>query len=64
MSAGALFQAVLDRHPGASAFELEVEEANAKARGFYEKQGFSTVKRVSNCGDQDGIPTLIMRREA
>ena len=58
----ALFQAVLARHPDAAAIELEVEEANGKARGFYEKQGFEVIRRESNCGDQDGIPTLIMQR--
>lgn len=59
----ALFSVLLDRHEDAMAFELEVEEANEKARAFYEKQGFSILRRESNCGDQDGIPTLILRRE-
>ncbi len=47
----------------AEAIELEVEEKNTRAIGFYEKYGFSVNGRTENCGaEQSGIPALTMRK--
>lgn len=49
--------------PDATAMRLEVEAANAKAVGFYERQGFETVSRTENCGkEQSGIAALLMQK--
>lgn len=58
----ALLAAAINSLTEFSNLELEVEEANEKARRFYAKHGFEQVERKSNCGDQDGIPTLVLRK--
>ena len=55
--AKALFDAAKRRSPGV--LELEVNEANARARRFYEREGFAVVGRSVN--PQSGLPTLKMR---
>lgn len=57
-----LLNATLNQTDGATSMSLEVEEANSKARDFYAKHGFKQIERHSNCGDQDEIPTLILRK--
>jgi putative acetyltransferase len=59
-----LARALLDeakrRSPGA--VELEVNEANARALRFYEREGFDPVSRGSSA--LSGLPTLKMRWKA
>jgi putative acetyltransferase len=55
--AAALLDAAKRLAPGL--VELEVNEANGRARRFYERQGFQTVGRGSSA--QSGLPTLKMR---
>ncbi len=43
--------------------ELEVEEANAPARRFYERHGFRQVGTTPNCGAKNsGIPALVYEK--
>ncbi len=45
-------------------FMLEVEEKNATAIGFYEKQGYLKTGNVEDCGqDASGIPALIFTKK-
>jgi putative acetyltransferase len=59
-----LAQALLDeakrRSPGA--VELEVNEANARALRFYEREGFVSLSRSASA--LSGLPTLILRWNA
>lgn len=57
-----LLAAVLAKAASAKSVWLEVEEANERAQHFYAKHGFTEIERRSNCGDQDGIPTLILSK--
>jgi ribosomal protein S18 acetylase RimI-like enzyme len=60
---GMLLDEIIESFPDAMLFTLEVEEANARAIGFYASQGFVQVGRTENCGaDQSGIPALIFER--
>jgi ribosomal protein S18 acetylase RimI-like enzyme len=60
---GMLLDEIIESFPDATLFRLEVEEANAKAIGFYESQGFVQSGRTSNCGaEQSGIPALLFER--
>jgi ribosomal protein S18 acetylase RimI-like enzyme len=60
---GMLLDEIVESFPDATLFRLEVEEANAKAIGFYAAQGFEQTGRTANCGaDQSGIPALIFER--
>lgn len=52
----ALLDEAKRRAPGA--LELEVNEANARARRFYEREGFSVVGH--GCNAASGLPTLRM----
>ena len=55
-----LLDAVEDALTGAIVLELEVEEANVKARRFYARNGFVQTGMTSDCGVRDsGIPALI-----
>lgn len=58
----ALMKTALQETGPAKTVTLEVEEANTRAQRFYAKHGFELVERKSNCGDQDGIPTLVLSR--
>ena len=47
----------------AQTLALEVEEANAAARRFYERHGFTQVGATPNCGAQNsGIPALVYEK--
>ncbi len=60
---GMLLDEIIESFPDATLFRLEVEEANAKAIGFYVAQGFVQTGRTANCGaEQSGIPALIFER--
>jgi ribosomal protein S18 acetylase RimI-like enzyme len=60
---GMLLNEVIESFPDATLFRLEVEEANARAIGFYAAQGFKQAGRTSNCGAEgSGIPALIFER--
>lgn len=60
---GMLLEEIVESFPDASLFRLEVEQANARAIGFYRSQGFDQAGRTSNCGaEQSGIPALIFER--
>jgi ribosomal protein S18 acetylase RimI-like enzyme len=60
---GMLLDEVIDSFPDATLFRLEVEEANARAIGFYRSQDFDEVGRTENCGGGgSGIPALIFER--
>ena len=60
---GMLLDEIVESFPDATLFRLEVEEANAKAIGFYAAQGFQQMGRTANCGaEQSGIPALILER--
>ena len=60
---GMLLDEIIESFPDATLFKLEVEEANARAIGFYMSQGFVQSGRTANCGaDQSGIPALIFER--
>lgn len=60
---GMLLDEIVESFPDATLFGLEVEEANAKAIGFYAAQGFEQTGRTANCGaEQSGIPALIFER--
>jgi ribosomal protein S18 acetylase RimI-like enzyme len=49
--------------PDADSIRLEVEEANARAVGFYRAHGFAEAGRTANCGGgQSGIPALIYEK--
>jgi ribosomal protein S18 acetylase RimI-like enzyme len=49
--------------PLAQKMRLEVEEANDKAKAFYERNGYSQIGRTENCGRPDsGIPALIFEK--
>ena len=49
--------------PDADKMRLEVEEANAKAVGFYHQQGFAKVGQTADCGQAgSGIPAAIYER--
>ena len=58
--ARALLEEAKRRSPGA--VELEVNEANARALRFYEREGFDPVSRGSSA--LSGLPTLKMRWKA
>ena len=60
---GILLDEIIESFPDAALLKLEVEEANAKAIGFYVSQGFVQSGRTSNCGaEQSGIPALLFER--
>lgn len=60
---GMLLDEIIESFPDATLFRLEVEEANARAIGFYAAQGFEQAGRTANCGaEQSGIPALIFER--
>ena len=60
---GMLLDEIIESFPDATLFRLEVEEANARAIGFYASQGFVQTGRTANCGaEQSGIPALIFER--
>ena len=60
---GMLLDEIVESFPDATLFRLEVEEANARAIGFYAAQGFEKTGRTANCGaEQSGIPALIFER--
>ena len=60
---GMLLDEIIESFPDATLFKLEVEEANAKAIGFYLSQGFVQSGRTANCGaEQSGIPALLLER--
>jgi ribosomal protein S18 acetylase RimI-like enzyme len=60
---GMLLDEIIESFPDATLFRLEVEEANAKAIGFYVSQGFEQAGRTANCGAEgSGIPALIFER--
>ncbi len=60
---GMLLDEIVESFPDATLFKLEVEEANAKAIGFYLSQGFVQSGRTANCGaEQSGIPALLFER--
>jgi ribosomal protein S18 acetylase RimI-like enzyme len=60
---GMLLDEIVESFPDAMLFKLEVEEANAKAIGFYVAQGFEQTGRTANCGAEgSGIPALILER--
>jgi ribosomal protein S18 acetylase RimI-like enzyme len=49
--------------PDADLIRLEVEEANARAVGFYRAHGFTDAGRTANCGGgQSGIPAVIYEK--
>jgi putative acetyltransferase len=58
--AAALLDEAKRRSPGA--IELDVNEMNARARRFYEREGFSVIGRGFN--PRSGLPTLRMRWRA
>lgn len=60
---GMLLDEIIESFFDATRFTLEVEEANAKAIGFYRAQGFEQVGRTQNCGaNQSGIPAPVFER--
>lgn len=60
---GMLLDEIIESFFDATRFILEVEEANAKALGFYGAQGFVQVGTTQNCGVQNsGIPALVLER--
>ena len=60
---GMLLDEIIESFPDATLFRLEVEEANARAIGFYLSQGFVQSGRTANCGaGQSGIPALLFER--
>lgn len=60
---GALLESILEAFPGAARITLEVEPANRKACGFYERHGFRVTGASDDCGGMgDGIPSQIMER--
>ncbi|MEP9389409.1 GNAT family N-acetyltransferase [Mesorhizobium sp. KR9-304] len=60
---GMLLDEIIESFPDATLFKLEVEEANARAIGFYRLQGFVQSGRTANCGaEQSGIPALLFER--
>jgi ribosomal protein S18 acetylase RimI-like enzyme len=60
---GMLLDEIIESFFDATLFTLEVEEANAKAIGFYGAQGFVQVGTTQNCGAQNsGIPALVFER--
>ena len=60
---GMLLDEIIESFPDATLFRLEVEEANAKAIGFYLRRASSRCGRTANCGaEQSGIPALIFER--
>ncbi len=62
---GMLLDEMIESFPDAERFRLEVEEANAKALGFYLSQRFVQVGRTANCGAEgSGIPALVLERAA
>ena len=59
----ALFDEVAICFPEAREITLEVEEANGRARGFYEHLGFEQMGQSEDCGSAGfDIPALIYRR--
>ena len=49
--------------PDAKAIRLEVEAANTRAVWFYEREGFQSLSRTENCGeDESGIAALILEK--
>lgn len=62
---GMLLDEIIESFPDATLFKLEVEEANARAIGFYLSQGFVQAGRTANCGaEQSGVPALLFERKA
>ncbi len=60
---GMLLDEIIESFPDATVFSLEVEEANARAIGFYAAQGFEPAGRTAHCGTaQSGIPALVFER--
>jgi ribosomal protein S18 acetylase RimI-like enzyme len=60
---GMLLDEIIESFPDATLFKLEVEEANARAIGFYLSQDFVQSGRTANCGaEQSGIPALLFER--
>jgi ribosomal protein S18 acetylase RimI-like enzyme len=60
---GMLLDEIIESFPDATLYRLEVEEANARAIGFYMSQGFVQSGRTANCGaGQSGIPALLFER--
>jgi ribosomal protein S18 acetylase RimI-like enzyme len=61
---GMLLDEIIESFPDATTFRLEVEDANTRAVGFYQSQGFVQAGRTGNCGDgQSGIPALVFERK-
>lgn len=59
----ALLAEIENCFPEAGRIRLEVEEANAGARGFYAAHGFAQSGRTENCGaGGSGIPALIYEK--
>ncbi len=60
----ALFSEIAQCFPEAREITLEVEEANSRARAFYEHLGFEQVGRSGDCGGAGfELPALVYRRE-
>lgn len=60
---GLLLDEIVESFFDATRFTLEVEEANARAIGFYRAQGFEQVGRTQDCGGRrSGIPALVFER--
>ncbi|WP_367714636.1 GNAT family N-acetyltransferase [Nitratireductor sp. GISD-1A_MAKvit] len=59
----ALFSEIAQCFPQAREISLEVEEANSRARAFYEHLGFVEMGRSDDCGGAGfDLPALIYRR--
>jgi len=60
---GMLLDEIIESFFDATRFTIEVEEANAKAIGFYRAQGFEQVGQTGNCGEAgSGMPALVFER--
>ena len=55
----ALLREAIERHP---ALELDVNEQNPSALGFYQRHGFATVGRQETDGDGRPFPLLHLKR--
>jgi len=57
-----LYQTLLNRMPQRSVVRLDVIKSNAKARAFYERQGFSVVGAMDECLGAANVPSLKMEK--